>query len=47
MPMQRNKRKREYWCVDRNGAEIEGTRKERKVKCGKLVQDLFLYISIG
>lgn len=34
MPRQRNKRKGEYWCVDRNGAEILGTRNKTKTDCG-------------
>lgn len=34
MPMQRNKRKGEYWCVDRNGAEVYGSRNTTLVKCG-------------
>lgn len=33
MPRQHNKRRGVYWCVNRNGAEIEGTRNATKSAC--------------
>jgi len=33
MPMQHNKKKGEYWCVNRNGAEIRETRDNTKPEC--------------
>lgn len=33
MPMQHNEKHGEYWCVNRNGAEIRGSRTNAKIAC--------------
>lgn len=34
MPKQCNKKRGDCWCVDRNGAEIDGTRSTEEIDCG-------------
>jgi len=33
MPMQHNKNNGDYWCVNRNGAEIRGSREDTHIEC--------------